>query len=704
MADLKPLSSLFNQALFRVPDYQRGYAWTQEQLEDLWSDLVNLSQGGQHYTGVLTLKEITADKVKETDNEHWLITGGHKLYHIIDGQQRLTSCMILIQIIIEQVRLHARKNNPKATDSEIAFADQYLKVYVDRYLYADRAGSFMRTYKFGYHTDNPSDRYYRHAILKEEHGGDVEQTFYTLNLHNAQTYFTDQVRSLLTEGLSAVERLFKKLTVGFLFNEYVIPAGFDEYVAFETMNNRGKRLSTLELLKNRLIYLSTLYKGEEADASEKEALRTAINDAWKGVYHELGRNRQHPLNDDEFLRAHWILYFMYSRRKGDDHIDFLLKEFFTSKRIHEKVPVEVELESFEELKEDAVDDDENGADDTEVESRMEAQLTPKELKDYAGNLRETSHGWYLSWFPHAHEEVDREMADWVDRLNRLPMFYARPMVTTLLLRNDIPKAERITCLKAIERCFFLLFRLSGTKANFGSSEFYNLSRDVHHKRAGTKAILEQVEKQLSWAMDGGKFRHELFTKEIENRYSIKSSAGFYKWSGLQYFLYEYEEHLRGRREERKLDWNDLVRRQDKKKLSIEHVLPQTPTEPYWDSRVKHLDPVDLNRLTHCLGNLLPLSRSINSSYQNDGFTDKVDPKLNAKGEKVRTGYREGCYSEIEVSTFTDWDVAAIQERGLRMLKFMEQRWEISLGGPDDKIKLLHLTSFQTANGTVPVQS
>ena len=44
-----------------------------------------------------------------------------------------------------------------------------------------------------------------------------------------------------------------------MFNVYEISDDFDVFVAFETMNNGGKRLSNLELLKNRLIYLTTLY-------------------------------------------------------------------------------------------------------------------------------------------------------------------------------------------------------------------------------------------------------------------------------------------------------------------------------------------------------------------------------------------------------------------------------------------------------------
>lgn len=85
-----------------------------------------------------------------------------------------------------------------------------------------------------------------------------------------------------------------------MFNLHEIDDDYDVFVAFETMNNRGKKLTNLELLKNRLIYLTTLYDDEVFDEKDKSALRKKINDAWKEVYYQLGRNKSVPLSDDDF--------------------------------------------------------------------------------------------------------------------------------------------------------------------------------------------------------------------------------------------------------------------------------------------------------------------------------------------------------------------------------------------------------------------
>jgi uncharacterized protein with ParB-like and HNH nuclease domain len=67
MDDPKPLESLFKEKLFRIPDYQRGYAWGKDQLNAFWEDLVNLPNGRSHYTDVLTQKEIMSREEIESD-------------------------------------------------------------------------------------------------------------------------------------------------------------------------------------------------------------------------------------------------------------------------------------------------------------------------------------------------------------------------------------------------------------------------------------------------------------------------------------------------------------------------------------------------------------------------------------------------------------------------------------------------------------
>ena len=78
---------MFNESTFRIPDYQRGYAWEKKELDDFWRDLDNLSVDKSHYTGMITVS------VKEDSS-------GKKYKILIDGQQRITTIVILIKSLM----------------------------------------------------------------------------------------------------------------------------------------------------------------------------------------------------------------------------------------------------------------------------------------------------------------------------------------------------------------------------------------------------------------------------------------------------------------------------------------------------------------------------------------------------------------------------------------------------------------------------
>ena len=85
-----------------------------------------------------------------------------------------------------------------------------------------------------------------------------------------------------------------------------------------------------------------------------------------------------------------------------------------------------------------------------------------------------------------------------------------------------------------------------------------------------------------------------------------------------------------------------------------------------------------------------LSSAINSSLQNDAFAEKKKPKSNRDGTKLRNGYADGSHSEIEVSHYEEWGPDEIRERGIRLLKFMEKRWDIRFVNDQAREELLFI--------------
>ena len=53
-------------------------------------------------------------------------------------------------------------------------------------------------------------------------------------------------------------------------------------------------------------------------------------------------------------------------------------------------------------------------------------------------------------------------------------------------------------------------------------------------------------------------------------------------------------------------------------------------------------------------------------------------------------YRYGSYSENEITQYQDWTAKEILERGIKLLEFMEKRWNFSIGDRKQKIDFLNL--------------
>lgn len=662
--ELQQLSKVFSHRVFRIPDYQRGYAWQQSQLIDFWDDLVNLQEDKYHYTGMLSLKSLTKQDTSGWGTDTWLIdSGDYEAYHIVDGQQRLTTFVILINELVSFVR--ELPENKGLSDDKIMLGFDTLQAVMDKYICRHRPpNNQITTYLFGYEVDNPSASYLRYRVFNEPFSGSVDETYYTKNLKNAKNFFRYNLESFYEqEGMEGISVLYKKMTQQMMFNIHEISDDYDVFVAFETMNNRGKKLTNLELLKNRLIYLTTLYPNNTFDELDKKDLRDRINTAWKEVYYHLGRNEEAPLSDDDFLRAHWITYFSYSRRKGDDYIKFLLSKF-SAKNIFEKVSISTEGD-LPEISD--VNDEETEGDDIDVESVVLSRLQPTEISDYVMSLMDMAQYWYDTFFPMNSEHLSPDEKVWVDRLQRVGIGHFRPLVMVAISKRDITSEKRIELFKAIERFLFICFRMGSFNASYQSSEYYRSTRDFYFGEIEIDSLIEDINEKSDVNIE---YAVPNFVTKIDKNFS--NHTGFYGWGYIKYFLYEYEYSLAKKNNIDKISW-EMFSKVEKDKVSIEHIFPQTHTKYYWRNQFRQFDDEEKEMLAGALGNLLPLSQSINSSLQNDSFYDKK-----TSNDKGRRGYENGSHSEIEVAKENDWNAEKIYERSVKLLRFLEERWKLSL--------------------------
>ncbi|MBN3873325.1 DUF262 domain-containing protein [Nostoc sp. JL33] len=664
---LNSLSKIFTEKLYRIPDYQRGYAWTEKQLKEFWGDLEQLDKGKNHYLGVLTLEEVDKSLQKEWKDDLWIIQSkNYEPYFVVDGQQRLTTAIILIQAIIECTIENEKLNY--TTISEIK----------KKFIFDSKDEGISRSYIFGYEKDNPSYEFLKTQIFGEK--SDMislhQNTVYTHNLEDAKNFFIEKIKLL---NFEQKEEVYRKLTQHLLFNIYTISTDIDVCVTFETMNNRGKPLSYLELLKNRLIYLSIKFN---VDLYEQEKLRNSINESWKSIYYNLGRNRNNPLNDDDFLFNHYITYFdeiiagsnnveKFSisirtiRIHKEYYSTYLLEKKFTSKNIL------LHQESIE-------------------SNSTNNSLTLTEVYNYVQSLKISVEIWYNIFNPNDSKFSEPEKF-WLNKLNRIRTKGSILLDTTLIMvffskEND--PIKRINFLKSLERLSFLLLLSNDyyyTITIIHPVTFLNWATALSKNTLTVEKLIKEIEEKRQSIINNKEW--------LEKIKAAFRNEGFYKWQGIRYFLYEYELHLQNQSKTNrdKMNWHEFIENRNENEnenefdyKTIEHIYPQNPRKECWTSRFSNYNPREKNILRHSLGNLLPLSQPKNSTFQNKCFSEKVS------GIDSIIGYEYGSYSEIEVSKYNDWTAKKILERGIKLLDFMEKNWNIIIGDKKQKADFLNL--------------
>ena len=659
--DLKSVHTIFKDNLLRIPSYQRGYSWSnnkkvnpsltfplkdiQGQLVDLWEDITNIPFGKWHYTGLLTLV-----KIKEKEY-NWLST--HTQFAIVDGQQRITSILILLSVIIE--KSNSIKHTLGIRDGDVEF----------QYLFIEKSN--LKAYIFGYEKDNPSDKYFRKHILRlDEIEDDSEESIYTENLKNARIFFEDMINHSTEvsedDEATTLQRLFDTVTNDLRFNEYILPEELDEYVVFETMNNRGKPLSQLEKLKNRLMYLNDKFEvsdSQNEDLSEEDLtkikvaqqneLGNSINKAWITIYQSLGKNKKTPLNDEEFVKNHWITFFgNYSRQEANVYANFLFNEHFHLQKVYNK------------------------------------KLTRNDTEIYVKSLQTSSKWWNKLNHPQYFTNEEKELKGAILNLKRAgisPSF--KPLILAILTRHD--RLDFIPVINLLEKYNFKVFDVTNRKANTGDSKLYSLAHEIYNRSINRYSLIEEIN-----TITNHYYRFTSFINRVEELFD--TGKGYYDWSGKKYFLFIYDQYLREINSTStiasELQWEDFVN-----KKSIEHILPQSAClsieeyrtekngnkisikESYekiqndWSS-FKDFTPFERKSLANSLGNLLAISSSDNSSFSNDPFEYKIDQSNKGENYKNR-GYKfDSLSAMIVVSENTEWTPVSILKRGLEMLNFL----------------------------------
>lgn len=114
MPEYKTFLETISFKLFRVPEYQRHYSWQRKQRIDLFEDIERLSearkkdQSRTHFLATFVCLNTKQQKSSGADD--------YVIYDVIDGQQRLTTLIILLKAISKALRKDSNEDEAAKLD------------------------------------------------------------------------------------------------------------------------------------------------------------------------------------------------------------------------------------------------------------------------------------------------------------------------------------------------------------------------------------------------------------------------------------------------------------------------------------------------------------------------------------------------------------------------------------------------------------
>lgn len=268
-----------NGLVYRIPRFQRDYSWGEQEWEDLWADILELNHpegDDSHYMGYLVLQ-----------------SQDEKSFDVIDGQQRLTTLSILI--------LAALRLLQKLVDSEIQPEENQRRINQIRQTYVGYLDPVTLVARSKLSLNRNNDNYYQTYLVPlrplPARGFKASEH----SMRKASDWFEKRIGDFVRaqageDGDVGTElaKLVEKVSDGLFFTVITVTDELNAYKVFETLNSRGVRLSTTDLLKNYLF--SVLHKSTGSDAD-----LDAMEERWQTIVGRLGE-----ANFPDFLRVHWI--------------------------------------------------------------------------------------------------------------------------------------------------------------------------------------------------------------------------------------------------------------------------------------------------------------------------------------------------------------------------------------------------------------
>lgn len=303
------ISEIFSiDGIYKIPNYQRQYAWTTEELENLWTDLYEAYQNKTEGNDCYFLGSIV------------VVNDGKGFYELIDGQQRITTLMIMMNVLLKNF-----PNINKGNEEDIFVAD------VEK---IESCIKFQgKRNRLQLQTDPKYDSLFKEVIINKETFADLkEPTKKELKLDDPQYKYINSAIFFYNKFKELDENDMNQFVNYIFFSTNIIKIECSNQSfaikLFQVLNDRGLDLSPSDIVKSYIIG-----KYEQDDENGKQV----FNNNWKNI--------ESLANEYEFKIDDFIIYYEYYKLKSNPRKQVVdeLREIIKKANIEELVD---ELQSF----------------------------------------------------------------------------------------------------------------------------------------------------------------------------------------------------------------------------------------------------------------------------------------------------------------------------------------------------------------------
>lgn len=328
---------------FFIPAYQRRYAWGNKQLVELFEDINLLDKNDSHFLGTILL-----------------LTGSHtpniNMLEVVDGQQRIISLSLLMEAI---------------KDRFVELDKKDIVNEIEGYLCCQGIDRKKQNKIVLDDLDEPD--YSKVLKIKNETDTAAEAEIKNKKLLNAYIEFKKWITTYTFDQLN--EYYFKLIN-----NTMVVrldtEKAKDAYKLFETINNRGLKLSPTDIIKNFLLGHASIV-GENA--------LNEVRESWKSVIVNLD-----GIETDDFFRQY--LMGILQRKVTFSKLIYEFKKYYlTTVKEAEILP---EYRLFNEFKEyDSGEENHDDENNTIMASEEQQKIKPSKktnkisIVDFAKSLK-----------------------------------------------------------------------------------------------------------------------------------------------------------------------------------------------------------------------------------------------------------------------------------------------------------------------------